>query len=117
MKYDSPKLASIILSLLAFFAVICPSAQAAYSVTFAEVGTDVVATGSGSLNLGDLTLGIPGNDLSYVFASFPALVVGPASPTGFERYSGTFAGPANFGSGGQFFADTGTGPLVGVATL
>jgi hypothetical protein len=41
-------------AILALGAISAPSAQAAYVVTFDEVGSDVVETGSGSLDLTDL---------------------------------------------------------------
>ncbi len=44
-------------ALLALGAVSVPSAQAAYVITFQQVGSDVVETGSGSLDLADLRVG------------------------------------------------------------
>jgi hypothetical protein len=44
-------------AILAFGAVFAPSVQAAYLVTLQEVGSDVVETGSGSLDLTDLSVG------------------------------------------------------------
>jgi hypothetical protein len=44
-------------ALLALGAVLAPSAQAAYVITFQQVGSDVVETGSGSLDLTDLDVG------------------------------------------------------------
>jgi hypothetical protein len=44
-------------ALLALSAVSAPSAQAAYVITFQKVGSDVVETGSGSLDLADLSVG------------------------------------------------------------
>ena len=94
-----------------------PPAKAAYVVTIEEVGSDVVATGSGSINFDALDLWGDEEDPSLIDASEGALVIGPAIPTDDIYYSG-IAGPAvAFGSGDEFFADSGSGAVVGLGTF
>ena len=86
-------------------------AQAAYIVTLQQVGANVVATGSGTLDLAALTLGDNGFQSGIIIASQGAIAVGPnASVT---TYSG-FTGPTSFGSGGGHFPANNSGDTVGV---
>jgi len=96
------------------------TAQAGYTVTLQEVGPDVVATGSGPL---DLT----GLNLSGSFSLNPQIqscfcqsegsawiYTGPTSSS-VDRYFG-LRGPRSFGSGPFTSASTGSGDMVGIAT-
>jgi hypothetical protein len=104
-------------ALLALGAVLAPSAQAAYVITFQQVGSDVVETGSGSLDLTDLDVGAFGiardaavypelgrvfsgafTDTNTSFADLPDSFVtfGPGS---FTLASTTSGGPVGFESG------------------
>jgi hypothetical protein len=91
-----------------------PPAQAAYIVTLEEVGTNVVATGSGTLDLADLrflesTVGETG-----MLPNLGLIITGPAnSLIPVDLYSG-ITGPNNFGSGGPADNNTGSGGLVGI---
>ncbi len=97
-----------------------PPAWAGYVVTLKEVGSDVVATGSGPL---DLT-GLEPSGVNFSTAAIipPGFInTGPANSTGFNQYSGTsgpvgqFNGPESFGSGfTEHDADSGSGDLVGI---
>ena len=89
-------------------------AQAAYTITIEQVGSDVVATGSGSINFDALAL--YGDELgsSLLEASGGAIIIGPTSDTDDTFYSGV-TGPVTFGGGGEFFADSGDGGIVGLA--
>ena len=83
-----------------------------YTVTLQQVGSNVVATGSGPINLTGLAFvgdfipapGIRGNP-AYIMTGAGAGVV--------DGYRG-FTGPASFGSGGFFAADTSSGDFVGM---
>lgn len=99
---------------LALFGAICPSAQATYIATLDQVGADVVGTGSGSIDFTDLTFinSLP-NGFPNVEASIGQLRLGSPFST-VSQYSG-ISGPTSFGSGSIFFADSGSGNLVGVA--
>jgi hypothetical protein len=90
-------------------------AQAGYVVTLEEMGSDVVATGGGPIDLtGLLQASGIGSDLAAVFPAFNFMVSGPAINTPTDVYSGLISGPASFGPGIQFlFADIGSGDLVG----
>jgi len=85
----------------------------AYTVTLEQMGANVVATGSGAINLTGLTL-IASDVFSFVqvFASAGLIETGPASAL-LDAYTG-FAGPTSFGSGGLFFASAGSGDFVGI---
>jgi hypothetical protein len=90
-----------------------PPAQAAYTVTLDQVGSNVVATGSGKLDLAGLSLAGPGGGQSFVDPSVGQIQTGPAITTPIDTYTG-FTGPASFGSGSLTFADSGSGDLVGI---
>jgi hypothetical protein len=92
---------------------VSPPAQAAYIVTLEEVGTNVVATGSGTLDLTDLSFLSGGSLASAAIAPVVGVIItGPAGVT-IEDYTG-FSGPMSFGSGGGKNADSGSGDLVGI---
>jgi hypothetical protein len=115
MKYKPTYLASLVLSFVGLFAVICPSAKANYTATLTEVGSNVFGTGSGSF---DLTAFAGPNAFSGGATMNPSigtfLLGTTALPGGpLDGYSG-ISGPTSFGSGGGANADTGGGPLVGV---
>ena len=85
-------------------------AEAAYTITFQEVGGSVVSTGSGSLNTSALTfvhsfaIGAQQNGLS----AFALVGIGD-----YSDFSGLL-GPSSFGSLGVRVADASLGNLVGV---
>jgi hypothetical protein len=90
-----------------------PAAQAAYTITLQEVGGNVVATGSGSLNLAALTY-------SFDLLAWPnslrldtaTVSVGP--PVGDGRFfTGITSFPGPLGSGGVANAASGSGSFVG----
>jgi len=94
-----------------------PPAEAAYVVSIEQVGSDVVGTGSGSIDFDALALYGDELDSSLIAASGGALIIGPTTPTDDAYYSGV-AGPAiAFGTGGEFFADSGAGAIVGLGTF
>jgi hypothetical protein len=91
-----------------------------YYVTLLQVGPNVVATGSGAIDLTGLgfdstqtTFGIngalqPSLGEAVVFTGF--LGVGNK----YDTYIGAISGPIAFGSGGQTAANSGSGTLVGL---
>jgi len=87
----------------------------AYTITINQVGSDVVATGSGAFNLTGLTFQT--NFFSappQIQANFSLLITGPGGANqSLSQYAG-FIGPTNFGSGDLIFADTGSGDGVGI---
>jgi len=90
---------------------ITQSARANYIVTMQEVGSNVVATGSGAFNL--MGLNSSGTGAS-VAAADGDINTGLPSGASVDFYSG-FTGPTSFGSGDAFFPNTGSGDLVGIA--
>jgi hypothetical protein len=88
--------------------------QAGYIVTFSQVGPDVVASGSGTIDLNGLTLITPGFTTPEVGPTFATEATGAAG--GIDEYSGA-NGPTSFGSGVFTSATTGTGDLVGIQQL
>jgi len=95
---------------------IASPAQAGYVATLEEVGSDVIATGGGPLDLlGLSSLGLNA-DQAGMLPLFGTINTGPAPPnvTPTAAYGG-ITGPTSFGSGGLLlFADSGSGDLVGV---
>ena len=96
---------------MAILGAVAPS-QASYLLEFTESGADVVAFGSGSLDLDGFEFpGIPRNYLSdlnplagiaYIHMHFGAF-----------EYSG-ISGPGSFGTGSLSYPSSGTGDAVGV---
>src|ERR1700719_2102203 len=91
-------------------------AEAAYVITLDQVGPNVVATGSGTLDLSSLIF----VDVIQVPASMEpsqgVIWVGPSPYTFVSVYNGLVAG-ALFGPGFTTFADAGTGDKVGTDSL
>ncbi len=84
---------------------------AVYTVNIQQVGSDVVATGGGSINLTALHLaGLNGAAATLMWPSSGDLRLGTGN---FNVYN-NFVGPANFGTGGITFADSNTGVVVSV---
>ena len=98
-------------------------AHAAYTITYQQVGSDVVATGRGSLDLSGLTYlnTYAGNEfvplqVAYVAPAGAQAYVG--SGTGFDRFEGSISGPANFGpGGGSPAANAYTGEFIGLESV
>ena len=110
----SRKLFQPVLATLAI-AIICgisaPLAQAGYIVTLQQVGPDVVATGSGAIDLTGLIFNgrfpvFPGINPSQGFIE--------TGPTGSGSVLGGFTGPPIFGSGGARSTSTDSGDIVGI---
>ena len=79
----------------------------AYTVTLQQMGANVVANGSGGINLTGLTFS--SGDFARtreMNASFGAILTGQMLGGVVTGYTG-FTGPTSFGSGGFFFATTG----------
>ena len=103
-----------------FFMMLAPvNVRAAYIATITQVGSDVVATGSGTIN----TLGLTfkpstsggDHDTGFCAAFGPGLGIGPATSTLVDKYTGTISGPSNFGAGHSFFGASGSGDMVEMA--
>lgn len=89
-------------------------AQAGYVVTLAQEGSNVVATGSGTIDLADLIFVGSGNgDEAGVSGGLGIIVVGPVNFQPSDGYGG-FAGPTSFGGLGLITASSGSGDRVGI---
>ena len=88
-------------------------ADAAYITTLEEVGNDVIATGSGSLDLMGLTFQNTATTSALIQPDRAFLVLGLVF-TGVEVYRG-ISGPSSFGSGNTVItALVGSGTTVGI---
>jgi hypothetical protein len=106
------KLLPLILFGIAVTSLFSVQPAEAYSVTLQQVGSNVVATGSGAIDLTGLTLLATGSEAGVIMPSTGTIVTGPFSDV--SRYVGTFTGPTNFGSGGDTtLANSGSGDIVG----
>ena len=88
--------------------------QAAYTVNLLQQGSDVVANGSGTIDLTGLSF--VGNFAAVPPAMTPLIayiVTGSTDGGPISHYSGV-SGPTNFGSGFLTDASSGTGDLVGI---
>jgi PEP-CTERM motif len=103
-------------ALLALGAFAAPSAQAGYVVTLEEVGSNVVATGSGPIDLTGLNFVGSGINVAFIVPDFATIITGPTIGTGEDGYA-PISGPASFGSGGQTFASSGSGDFVGISNF
>ena len=89
----------------------------AYTVTLEQVGSNVVATGSGAFNLTGLTLqGSFQGSGHGIEASSSLIFMGDGLQTATDRYTG-FTGPTSFGPGGFFSATTGSGDFVALRSI
>ena len=106
------------MAVLIGFGLSTPPAQAGYVVTLTQQDmggvNSVVATGSGPIDLTGLTINISGGDNARMFPSAAVILTGPTSGQ-IDAYTGLTTGPTDFGSGGEVFASSGNGDLVGVA--
>ena len=94
-----------------------PPAQAGYVVTLEQVGSDVVATGSGPIDLSGLSFERDAADVGFINPTVASIVAGPASFTQDEYFTG-YTGPTNFGSSAaEITASSGSGDMVGVGTI
>ena len=113
MKALPKKLLPLVLFGIAVTSLFCAPPAQAYTVTLEQVGSNVVATGGGALDLTGLTF--EQNFLNappQIQANFSLMITGPGGANQ-SQYVG-FTGPTNFGSGDLVFADTGSGDGVGI---
>ncbi len=103
-------------ALLVGCSLAAPPAQADYIVTLTQVGGNVVATGSGTIDLTDLSLFGTGIVITSVTPSSGRITIGPAASPAFTTVYTGFTGPTSFGSGGTTFPSSGSGPIVGTIT-
>ena len=83
-----------------------------YVVTLEQSGTNVVATGSGDIDLTGLSFNSAGPGGSSVQADIAYLTVGGGAIWAYEARS--FSGPGSFGTGGFRQANSQLGPTTGI---
>ncbi len=88
-------------------------AQANYIVTLTQVGDNVVATGSGTIDLTDLSFDTTTTGFAGVDPGAAAIATGPTSSAAASLYKG-FTGPTSFGSGGTTLPSSGSGDIAGI---
>jgi hypothetical protein len=76
-----------------------------------EVGSNVVATGSGSIDLTGLAYSITDSNSPLLRPSSAIIAVGPKASTVTDAYTGAI-GPSTFGPGGYSAPSSGSGSLV-----
>src|SRR4029077_8466530 len=111
---SSSRLTLLLIALVFACLGIRQSAQAGYTVTLQQVGPDVVATGSGAINLHGLTFTESTSVNPAISPSFFASIyTGPTSSTVDHYYAPS--GPTSFGSGPGGYASSGSGDMVGTS--
>jgi PEP-CTERM motif len=99
------------IAILALGAVAASSAQAKFVALFQEVGSDVVETGQGTLDLTDLRLSGGIFTKLFVTPNAASYASGAAGEQG-DIYDGALSGPANWGAGSTTFTKLSSGDLV-----
>jgi hypothetical protein len=102
-------------AILVLAAIAAPGAQAKYVAIFEQVGPNVVETGSGTLDLTDLS-DVVGLSLPIQAAVAPNVGFFSSGALGapFRALNGDITGPFEFGAGSATNADKSSGDLVGV---
>ena len=89
-------------------------ARAAFTLTFSQVGNNVVVDGSGTINTTALSTLYTFNNSSFVMSADGYAFFGPTSQTSLVAYGGNVTGPNAFGTNSStLYADSGTGNMVG----
>src|SRR5215472_18307629 len=117
MKALPKKLLPLTLFAIAVTSLFCARPPKLYTVRLKEVGANVVANGSGAINLTGLTLSVSGILVPGTIAANLGLIqIGQLGNLLVDQYTG-ITGPTSFGPGTMFFpqANTGSGDFVGIA--
>jgi hypothetical protein len=117
MKALPKKLLPLTLFAIAITSLLCVRPAEAYTVTLRQLGSNVVANGSGAINLTGLTFqGSTFGTITGIRANTGSIGTGPLAQLNFDFYTG-FTGPTSFGSGASFLPNTGSGDFVGIFGL
>jgi len=98
----------------ALLLIVSPAAQAGYIVTLKQVGPNVVATGSGAIDLTGLSFFESDSFPGLIAADTGTIITGPTSAMPPANFFQGVSGPISFGSGGLRDADSGSGDYVGI---
>jgi hypothetical protein len=114
MKASPKKLLRLIVFGIAVTSLYSVRPVQAYTVTLEQMGANVVATGSGAINLTGLSFCCSGTFSPAIYADLGVIATGPPGNNVVDFYTG-FTGPTSFGSGDVIFANTGSGDIVGIS--
>ena len=94
----------------------CVRTAEAYTVRLQQTGANVVANGSGPINLTGLAFVGPFGPAPGIRGNPAYIMTGAGAGSGAGEVDGYrgFTGPASFGSGGFFAANTSSGDFVGI---
>ena len=92
------------------------TANAAVIMTLEQVGPNVVATGSGTVDLTNLTFAFAGAG-TEMYPAFALLTVGTPTDVPLWDFYTSVGGPAYFGTGGPAVASTGSGDRLAIYGL
>ena len=115
MKASPKKLLPLTLFGIAVASLFSIQPAQAFTVTLEQVGANVVANGSGAINLTGLTPNATFSPESVIAANIGAIALGVSS-VNVPGYTG-FTGRTSFGSGNPFLADTSSGDFVGITSV
>jgi hypothetical protein len=106
---------ALALVLLALAGTAASKAEAGLVIDIQQVGADVVATGSGTVDLAGLTFSFSSSvgDAAAVGGAVGGVAMGPAVYILDDIYTGV-SGPTSFGAGPIIFATSGSGDTFGV---
>ena len=88
----------------------------AYTVRLQQIGANVVANGSGAINLTGLNFLSSSAAFPNLLPAGALIVTGPTTFSAVDVYLG-LTGPTSFGSGFTTFANSGSGDTVGVLSF
>jgi hypothetical protein len=92
-----------------------PAAASVFTIDVMPVAGNVVANGSGSIDLTGLSLYIPIGENAEIWSPNVAFIdVGPAGGNVYSVFTGAISGPGSFGSGGEAYPSSGSGEFVGL---
>lgn len=112
MRQRETRLASA--AILALAAACAPSAQAAYVVTFQEVGANVVESGGGTVDETDLKINnTDDSGFAFLTPSDGAFLSGSGAPAVFDVFI-DITGPGVFGPGDVDVPNSSSGDAVGI---
>ena len=117
MKALPKKLLPLTLFGIAVTSLFCVQPAQAFTITLEQVGSNVVATGSGAFNLTGLSFLASGTQGGAILQPpIGAIVTGTTDSANVTFFSG-FSGPTSFGSGNGDIASSGSGDRVGIVGL
>src|SRR6476646_4812129 len=114
LEFLKPTLATTLAIVLAWLLSVRP-AQAGYILKLQQVGPNVVATGSGAIDLTGLTFSHLASANAAINPRAGTVVTGPTSSRGIDFYSGAKGPFGSFGSSpSTSSASSGNGDMVGI---